>query len=72
MEVKQLGLSENDKKGFLSMKSPKEIAEVAGVIKCQYDTAYKKLMVWFAQNWLLKQKKGKKDVYFINQDLIEL
>ena len=54
------------------MRSPKSVPEVAGEIGCQYDTAYKKIKVWFAKKWLIRQTCNREYTYHINQDLIEL
>lgn len=72
MKIEELNKSDKDKALLRELETPKTIAQVAAILNCTYSYASMKLMVLLEEGFVKKQKAGKKAIYFLNQDVIEL
>jgi predicted transcriptional regulator len=73
ISIEKLGLKNNELEAFKEIfKRPLSVAEVASILEQSYDTAYKKLEVWVARNFLKKISNKNKSRYYLNQDLIQV
>lgn len=71
-KLKNLNVKELIKELFKELETPKDTAQIAAFLEVEYNTAHNKIVVWMAKGWLKVIKKGRKNLYYLNQDKIEL
>lgn len=72
MKIGELGLNEMEEDVLREMVSPISIAQVAAILGLTYVTAFGRVQVWEAKGWIKKIKRGRKSVFYLNQDILEI